>query len=353
MYEKQLIDAVVHVRPTTNDPEGMLFRYAVSRSLKDIRDGAKSRYYPVEMSQVLREVLETPGRYVLVGLPCFVKAVRLLMLQNPVLQERILYTVAIVCGHLKSARFAEMLAWQAGVAPNELVSIDFRKKVPGQISSDYGIEATGRRGGSLVRASESVKRLFGGNWGYGFFKLQACDYCDDVVGETADVSFGDAWLKQYLQDSDGTNIAVVRNPIIQALFNEAVAEGRIHLDRLTPDEVVESQAGGFRHRRQGLAYRLYLKDRAGLWRPRKRVQPSHKHLTAKEKRLFDLRLELAQASHGAFAAALQANDFNVFRQLLAKTTKKYDRLYRFPLWKRALLSALGRIRRVMKRPGPK
>lgn len=351
LYERGLIDAVVHVRPTAGDPDGLLFRYAVSRSLQDIRAGAKSRYYPVEMSQVLREVVETPGRYALVGLPCFIKAARLLMMQNSVLRERLIYTVAIVCGHLKSARFAEMLAWQVGVAPSELVSIDFRKKVPEQMSSDYGIDVTGRRNGSPVQGSESVKNLFGSNWGYGFFKLPACDYCDDVVGETADVSFGDAWLERYIRDSDGTNVAVVRHPDIQALFEDAAGRGRIHLDRLTADEVVESQAGGFRHRRQGLAYRLYRKERAGLWHPRKRVQPACEHLTPKERKVFDLRLQLAQISHTAFVAALQTNDFNVFRRLLARTIRKYDRLYHPSLSKR-LLHAIGaplrRLRRIVK-----
>ena len=66
-----LVDGVAHVAPT--DPAtGQLFAYRISRSLDDLSEGAKSRYYPVELSQVLAEIRATPGRYAVVGVPCFI-----------------------------------------------------------------------------------------------------------------------------------------------------------------------------------------------------------------------------------------------------------------------------------------
>src|SRR4028119_516046 len=59
-----LIDAVAHVRAVENPQnEGRFFRYDISRTEEEIRDGAKSRYYPVELSDVLRTIRAIPGRY--------------------------------------------------------------------------------------------------------------------------------------------------------------------------------------------------------------------------------------------------------------------------------------------------
>jgi Coenzyme F420-reducing hydrogenase, beta subunit len=87
-----------------------------------IRRNAKSRYYPIEFSGVIKRALETPGRYAFVGVPCFVKAIRLLQEQLPVLNERIVFTLSLFCGHLKSTGFAKAFAWQLGIPPDNLVA---------------------------------------------------------------------------------------------------------------------------------------------------------------------------------------------------------------------------------------
>jgi coenzyme F420-reducing hydrogenase beta subunit len=79
-----------------------------------VRAGAKSRYYPVELSGVLNEIRSRPGRYAVVGVPCFIKALHLVRAAEPVLAERIVLTLGLFCGHSKSARMAESFAWQMG-----------------------------------------------------------------------------------------------------------------------------------------------------------------------------------------------------------------------------------------------
>jgi coenzyme F420-reducing hydrogenase beta subunit len=324
----------------------------VSRSEEEIRRGAKSRYYPIELSNVLQEVRQTPGRYAIVGLPCFIKAVRRLALQEPIFRERIVFCIGLVCGHLKSARFADMLAWQMGISPGELATIDFRSKMANAPASEYGIAAwTQCDAGGAARVSRSSD-LYGYNWGYGFFKCNACDYCDDVMAETADLCIGDAWLPQYVADSNGTNVIVVRNGVIGEIIDEAAAAGRLKLDRITVDAIVQSQDAGLRHRREGLAYRLYLKDQAGVWRPTKRVTASGQHLTERQKKIQECRLQLAAESHCAFQAAIQANRFEIFRQQMDPLVRQYARWYRRPLWRRAVSLGRRMLRRLAKRAFP-
>jgi len=106
-----LIDGVAHVKACHNpQTNGRFFRYQISRTPEEIHQGAQSRYYPVELSQVLAEIQRLPVRYAIVGIPCFIKAVQLLRQQDPILRERIAFTLGLVCGHMKSARFVDSVA---------------------------------------------------------------------------------------------------------------------------------------------------------------------------------------------------------------------------------------------------
>jgi hypothetical protein len=195
-----------------------------------------------------------------------------------------------------------------------------------------------------------MAEIYGGNWGYGFFKYEACNFCDDVTAETADVAFGDAWLPEYVNDSGGTNVVVVRNPLIREIMLAGQSSGEILLNPIDAATVARSQAAGLRDRREGLSYRLWLKDARGDWRPRKRVEASDQ-IPATRRRIYALRERIAKSSHEAFAAATANGDIAAFERALRPLTDAYDACYRPSLYRRARGLA-GRIyRRVRQMAG--
>jgi coenzyme F420-reducing hydrogenase beta subunit len=294
LLRQGLVDGVAHVVAEDPAAGGRFFRYRISRTEEGVREGAKSRYYPVELSEALREIREVPGRYAVTGVPCFVKAVQLLRRDDPVVRERVALTAGLFCGHMKSARFVESLAWQLGVPLAEVVRVDFRRKDESRPANWYRASLE-LRDGRVVE--QDWWHLADGDWGAGFFQSPACDSCDDVVAETADISFGDAWVEPHSSDGRGTNVMLVRSPALQELVDAGIADGRLRLDPVDAAFVVETQAAGFRQRREGLAYRLALRRR-GL-RPRKRVAPSLR-LRARRKLIYRLRRSISAWSHRVF-----------------------------------------------------
>lgn len=290
-----LVDAVVHV--ATGEDAGVedrFFAYRVARTMDEVRAGAKSRYYPVELSEALRVIRSTPGRYAVVGVPCFVKAIHLLRREDPVLRERIAFTLGLFCGHMKSARFVESFAWQLGVDLNDVRRVEFRAKDPTRAANVYTAELTLADG---TVAKRDWWNLVDGDWGAGFFQNSACNYCDDVVAETADISFGDAWVEPYQSDGRGTNVVMVRSPVVAGLVEKAIEEGRLALEPVDDEFVVRTQAAGFRQRREGLSYRLTW-SRRGL-RPRKRVMP-HRRLRPRRKFVYRMRALITAWSNRTF-----------------------------------------------------
>lgn len=299
------IDGVLHTAPVADDPDGVLFRYRISRTPQEIAAGGGSHYYPSEYSRVLAQARAEGGRYALVGLPCCIKAARLLARHDPAWEHTIAYTIGLVCGHLKSTAFAQYLAWQLGVPPQELAALRFRVKRPDAPANRYAVRAIARDGSAHTAPAHTLR---GTDWGQGWFKPRACDYCDDLAAETADLTCGDAWLPQYTADPGGTNLLVVRHAGLQAMLQAGAAEGALWLHPLTPADFRAAQGANVRHRRHALAWRLARCDAAGRWRPPKRTAPDAAAIGPGERLRQRLRRQLARRSHGAFRAARAAHD---------------------------------------------
>ncbi|RNI31343.1 Coenzyme F420 hydrogenase/dehydrogenase, beta subunit C-terminal domain [Rufibacter latericius] len=299
LMRQGLVDGVAHVIATKDPQEdGRYFRYRIARTEAEVREGAKSRYYPIELSEVLALVKEVPGRYAVVGIPCFIKAVQLLREEDPVIWERIPYTLGLFCGHMKSARFVESFAWQLNVPVDQVEKVDYRQKDPNRPANWYNAKLTLRDGQTVNR---DWWHLADGDWGAGFYMNSACNFCDDVVAETSDISFGDAWVEPYSSDGRGTNVVVVRSPLVNTLVTNAIQEGRLQLEEVDAKFVEQTQAAGFRQRREGLAYRLTW-SRSGVT-PCKRVAPDDKTPTRQRKLIYRMRYHISAGSHKMFKLA--------------------------------------------------
>src|SRR5699024_8431501 len=235
--------------------------------------------------------------------------------------------VGLICGHQKSSKFAEFMAWQVGIKPGNLKHIDFRKKLPNRLANNYGIEMTGFIDGKEVTIIKPTKELIGQNWGQGYFKTKSSDFTDDVMNETADITIGDAWLPEYTKDSNGNNVVVVRNPLIDNLITEGIESAKLNLDILDKETLFRSQEAHYRHTHDELTYRLYKQDKLGEWRPHKRVAAS-KNISFLRRRVQDLREEISVKSHILYKEAVELDDLNYFETEMKKISKKYNYLYK-------------------------
>lgn len=307
-----------------NSPEEPLFRYQVFSKAEDIINGSKSSYYPVSLVDMVTHIKENQGQYAITGVPCFIKALRLLSDEDSVLRERLKFTFGIICGGMKSANQSKMIGWQLGVHPDNLIRIDFRRKYSNR-PADQKIYQVWSSVDNRERYKD-VNKIYGSDYGAGFFKPKACDYCDDVVSELADISVGDAWLNQFTYDPKGTSLIITRNPVLNEILTLGFNDNEIYLTDLSANDAYNAQAGGFRHRRQGLSYRLQKRKVNNEWYPNKRVLPGEFNLDDRRKNIYDLREEISERSHISFLNALHKNDINVFYSEMKDVFDKYRKL---------------------------
>lgn len=318
------VDHVVHVKPVdpTTDPQGRMFRYAISSDVAGLEEGRKSRYYPVDLADIYALIRDRPGRYAVVAIPCFAKAIRLMQGEDAVIADRVRFVAGLICGHLKSRSFAEYVGWLQGVRPTDLRYLDFRVKIPGEDASRYTVEAHSDR---AVKRGEALKEYFGTTWDLGFMKYNACEYCDDVFAETADIVFGDAWIEPFQASWMGSNVVLTRHPTAARIVAQGIADGSVTLTPIPLSDMAKSQASGLRHRREGLAYRLSLVDRSGGWRPRKRFeQAAMPH--EKRQAVYRMRTRIAASSARYFARLRTAPTLAAFQGRISGEVFQYYRI---------------------------
>lgn len=301
---------------------GGQLQYSLVRTAHELRASRKSKYHMVSHETVVREILagDESERLIYVGIPCGVKAIKLLSEELPELKKKIKYTAAIFCGHQKSHAFTDYVAWQIGIAPGELLGIDYRIKEPTDDASKYFYQVTSEKGSIKARV-DSLKWM---DWGLGLFKPKACDFCDDVAGETADIIFGDAWHRKYARDYKGTNLILTRSKELEVLLLEARDAGEITLVDENVDFVYATQGGNFRHRQEGLLSRLKYYDASSQWIPPKQMSRLSKYsYNSKRDQIYLARHRISELSHLFFLEAKAEGDLSVFWSKLSPEIRNY------------------------------
>lgn len=323
LLKSKKVDAVMVVK----EGRAAFYEYGLLRAGEDCTAASKTRYYPVTMAGLMEQLRSGNERYAVVGIACFIKAIRLLQYYHPELNEKIKFSIGIICGGLKSRFFAEYLAGRAGADSRQFSQPQFRIKDTRSTASDYSYACSDQQG-----RQHSIKmRTVGDMWGTGLFKNNACDFCDDVTAELADISLGDAWLSPYKNDGKGTNVIVTRSRAAEEFIHQGIESKDLIVEPLAFDCFLHSQQGSFYHRHQALGYRIMQAQKQGAIVPPKRrdqekIGPVLKQVQNQRRLLRRLSLRLWAA--GSDSAA-------------------FDRALRKPLFKLKVLTRINHYRRAI------
>lgn len=259
LLDRGIVDHVFSVR--SSDEASTHYEYKVSSSKQDLRDSSRTKYYPVTLGTVLPQIDRLEGNVAIVGVACFVKAIRLAQYHDPILKEKIPFIAGIICGGVKSKFFTEYLASKAGADYDNIQSPNYRIKDIISTASDYSF-------GCIDVTNKDYKKIkmreVGDMWGTGLFKANACDFCDDVVTELADISLGDAWIEPYSKDGRGTSVIITRSPLAELIVQEGMQKSEIVIELISPDTMRASQQGSYNHRHEGLHIRLKEARKKGI-----------------------------------------------------------------------------------------
>lgn len=300
------------------------YQYQWFDSVESIKLISKTRYLPVTMENLFKEISSKEGKVAVSGVACFIKAIRLKQHYDPQFKEKIAFTVGIICGGLKSRFFTDYLADKAGIN-GKYNKQEYRIKDASSSASDYSFGAF-----SDDQTFHQIKmRTVGDMWGTGLFKSNACDFCDDVTTELADISLGDAWLSPYNKDGMGTSVIVTRSLLAEKLIKEGINCNELNVQNLAIDAFLRSQEGSFKHRQLGMKYRVDITRKKTGIAPFKRTK-FFQNIPFEYRKVQRLRMKLRAESLKTWQNTDNAETFEKQIQStktqLTETTRFYHRV---------------------------
>lgn len=233
--ESGIIDGALVTKMNVTNP---LIPYPfIARTKKDILDAAKSKYCPVPVNSVIREILQAKEneRFAIVGLPCQIQGIRKAEMINSSLRKKVVLHLGLFCNHTPTFLATKFILTNLGIDENDIVKLNYRSKGwPGGMSI------------ALQNGQEFLVPHFSPiYWGVAFnlfFLPTHCTLCSDKLCELADISFGDAWLPELAKDKQGTSLIVIRSKIGETMIQDVLEAGVITLTGVSPEAVIRSQS---------------------------------------------------------------------------------------------------------------
>lgn len=247
LLEEKIVDHLFIVKEKNGE-----YSYQFFSNFQDITKISKTRYVPVTMVELFEKISTTDGKVAVSGVACFVKAIRLKQYYYPELKEKIPFVVGIICGGLKSKFYTDFLAQSAGCF-SEYQNAEYRVKNKESFALDYKFSCVEKNTNKIHMVE---MKTLGDMWGTGLFKSNACDFCDDVVTELADISLGDAWIDPYDKSGLGNSIIITRSDKADHIISLGVISGDLKLNLLNTEKIIQSQSGSYNHRHKGLLFRV-------------------------------------------------------------------------------------------------
>ena len=228
--ETGMIDGAIVTRMKGDSPlEAEPF---IARTRDEILEASRSKYCPVPVNKILREVIANDGRYAVVGLPCHIQAIRLAQELDDRVRSRIRLCLGLACHHAPSLLGTEYLVSRLGLRTEDVIKIDYR-------SGDWpGFMRIATKDGNSVSLPYNSELY----WGFlfqRFFYPRRCMMCLDKSSTLSDVSFMDAW-KLSMQECEGTGMMIVRTCSGDELVQSCEYAGEMFLTCVPEDSAAMS-----------------------------------------------------------------------------------------------------------------
>lgn len=241
LLDKKHVEGIVNVCLSGGDPKGAKSQLITDSS--ELYDSTGSIYYSVPLGPALKEISKRSGKFAVVGLPCQIRGINKLRKFDKY-QNKISVTVSLFCGFMTGIHASEYLLNSLRIPEDEKINkISFRAK-------RHGLD------GFLVETDKNEYFVERGDYTSilnRLFSYKRCLMCNDMTGEEADVSCGDA-RKKYGEDN---TLVLSRNRGLTNLIYDAIENGYLHVSRsLSADEVFSTQRRILQYKKKTIGPRL-------------------------------------------------------------------------------------------------
>ena len=239
LLDKKKIDGAILARPNCEKP--YLFEAYLAKTKEDVINSMGSKYCPISLNSIFKSLNVSNGKYAVVALPCQLYGIKMLENKNLKLKNMIKYHFGLLCGGTPNYLATEYFLKQHKINLDDLSKLNYRGHGwPGNIFVKYknGKETLITRRPKKIKEKLIYQMAF-----TPFFNQYRCLACYDRFARFSDVSFGDAWMDKYKNDTNGTSIVLTRTKEGDELMEKLIDENIINLEICKEFDIIDSQGG--------------------------------------------------------------------------------------------------------------
>lgn len=228
--ENKLMAGAITVAMVPGNPPRPKPHFAKSKD--EILQAQKSKYCPVPLLSILDKLTGTEGPVALVGIPCQIHGIRNILSEFPKLEGKIGIVIGLFCDRIMTYSAIDYLLREAKFHDQNDANIVFRDKNIKGYPGDIHIKTANRSIALPKELRMAIKDVF---------TPPRCRLCFDKLNIFADISIGDPWGIENVDRERGESVAVVRTAKGKELFDQAVANGYVHVREISYSEVISGQ----------------------------------------------------------------------------------------------------------------
>jgi len=242
LVQNKLVEGAIMI---TNNHETTSFPFYAKPAILYDAESIKynkvhSRYCPAPLGKVLRKV-DKNKKYVFIGLPCHVHALRKLQVTDKQWKGVVPYVLGLLCAGTPTMKGNKYLFKVNGVDITKIRRVDYRDgEFPGAV---YGFMEDGKKvkvksAGYYAPGTSLSKSIIGEVFMSSFFYRRRCLSCLDFFCSFSDLAFGDPWLERYRKEKEGASLVFIRSNVGKKVFDKVCSDGLLlKLYDVSPDEI--------------------------------------------------------------------------------------------------------------------
>ena len=221
------------VTKTAFDDGRLTYKTWIATTEEEIKEASSSIYMNMPLLKHIDLLREFDGKVAVVLTPCVMEGFALLLEKEPELKERVVLKLGLYCsgGHSDKATLLSME--KSGVTLQGAKRLYYRRGHWRGISSVI-YEDGGEKQFSYTKTICAYKNAY-------FFEKGSCMTCQNHFARSADISFGDVWLKEMKKESIKNTGCVIRNEKAYHFLNQAVEDGDLWVKHISSRDIVKSQ----------------------------------------------------------------------------------------------------------------
>lgn len=209
------------------------YKTFIATTEEEIRDVSSSIYMDMPLLKHIDVVRSFNGRVAVVLVPCLMRSLTAMCAKDAELAEKIVLKLGLYCSGNHSEH-ATLLSMEKSGIPLEGAQRLYYRRGHWRGRSSVVYQDGSEKGFSYTKTICAYKNAY-------FFEKSSCMLCQDHYAMSADISFGDIWLKEMKGNPIKHTSCVIRSEKALAWFEEAVESGDIVASYISGKDVLRSQ----------------------------------------------------------------------------------------------------------------